>query len=365
MAVSAEVRRNASLVWVAGAVYGVLLLFTTDFARPLSAEEIAALEPFSAAARDAAVPWRGLGIGLLGLPVSSWDAPQWVVRGYFVALSSLALVGAFRRWARPAGKVAWTAAAIFAASWVPVASGGTVQPHLLAALAAVLAGGFAMRWCVERDRGAMVGVGAGVALASALAPPSGLALTLGLAVVIVVWVRQRSLPALAAATAGVVLGLVPWFLESELRFGSVRERLAGGADSSATVLQYLRVVDGPLRDAAGGRPTAGALFWVTVLAALAATGILQRRWNHRRNASLVGVTVSTALVLPYLLLVAPADARFLLPAYGLLIVAAAAGVLDLWHIVGQRIRSPLVTIGLAAVMAGALVWQISLAARYG
>jgi hypothetical protein len=105
--------------------------------------------------------------------------------------------------------------------------------------------------------------------------------------------------------------------------------------------------------------------WVVILGVLATTGILQRRWNHRRNASLVGVTVSTALLLPYLLLVAPADARLLLPAYGLLVIAVAAGVLDLWHIVGRRIGSPLVTVGLVAVMAGVLLWQISLGARYG
>jgi hypothetical protein len=365
MAVPAELRRNASLVWPAGAVFAVLLWITTDFARPLSAEEIAALRPFGPDPDATFAAWRGLGIGVVGLPVSSWDAPLWLVRAYFVVLSSLALVAAFRRWARPAGRVAWTAAVVFAASWVPLASGGTVGPHLFAALSAVLAAGFATRWCMERDRGALVGIGGGVGLTTAFAPLSGLALALGLAVVIVVWVRQRSLPGLVSAAAGALLGLLPWLLEAAARFGGVAGRLRGATDSSATVVQYLRLVDGPLRDGAGGRPTAGAVVWVAILAVLAATGILQRRWNHRRNASMVGVTVSTALLLPYLLLVAPADARLLLPAYGLLVVAVAAGVLDVWHIVGRRIRSPLVTVGLVALMAGVLLWQISLGARYG
>ena len=364
MAVPAEVRRNAALVWAAGALFGVLVWIATDFARPLSGDEMAALRPLGPAADAGAAAWRGVALGAVGLPVSSWDAPVWVVRAYFALLSSLALVAAFRRWARPAGKVAWTAAAVFAASWVPLASGGTVQPHLFAALSAVLAAGFTMRWCIERDRGALVGIGGGVALTAAFTPLSGVALATGLAVVIVVWVRRRALPGLVSAAAGVLLGLLPWLIEAELRFGGVRGRLRV-TDPSATAVQYLRLVDGPLRGGPDGWPGSAAVIWVVVLAVLAATGILQRRWNHRRNASLVGVTVSAVLVLPYLLLVAPADARFLLPAYALLAVAIAAGLLDLWHIVGRRIRSPLVTAGLVAVMGAALLWQIALAARYG
>ena len=350
MAVSAEVRRNASLVWVAGGLFAVALLVLTDFARPLSAQETAALEGLR-------------GVGAVGLPVSIWDAPPWVVRGYFVVLSSSVLVAAFRRWARPAAKVAWTAAAMFAVSWVPLASGGTVQPHLLAALAAVLAAGFAMRWCVERDRGALVGVGAGVAAAALLVPLSGVALAVGLVVVVVVWVRRRALPAVASVAVGAVVGVLP--AVAMPGFGVLAGGVGGATDIAGAVAQYLRVVDGPLRPAAGGGLTVGAVVWVVVLAALAATGILQRRWNHRRNASLVGVTVSAALVVPYVLLDLPVDARNVLPAYALLIVAAAAGVLDLWHIVGRRIRSPLVTIGLAALMGGAVLWQLSLAARHG
>ena len=365
MAVPAELRRNAALVWVAGGVFVVLVCITTDFSQPLSAEEMAALQPFAGRASVGPPALRGIGIAGLGLPVTVWDAPLWLVRAYFALLSSLALVGAFRRWARPAGKVAWTAAGLFAASWVPLASGGSAQPHLFAALSSVLAAGFTTRWCMERDRGALAGIGGGVALTAAFAPLGGAALAVGLAVVIVVWVRGRALPGLVSAGAGALLGLLPWFVEAEMRFGVVRGRLRGATGSSATVMQYLRLVDGPLRGGPGGRPTAGAVVWVVALAVLAGVGILQRRWNHRRNASLVGVTVSAALVLPYLLVVAPADARFLLPAYGLLIVAVAAGVLDLWHIVGRRIRSPLVTIGLVAVVAAALLWQISLATRYG
>jgi hypothetical protein len=222
-----------------------------------------------------------------------------------------------------------------------------------------------MRWCVERDRGALVGIGGGIALTTAFAPLGGVAVLLGLAVVLVVWARQQSLPGVVSAVAGVLLGLLPWFVEAAARFGGVRPRLQGATDSSATVVQYLRLVDGPLRGGGEGLPTVGAVVWVALLAVLAATGILQRRWNHRRNASLVGVTVSTALLAPYVLLVAPADVRLLLPAYGLLTVAVAAGLLDLWHIVGRRIRSPLVTAGVLALMGAAVVWQISLGARYG
>ena len=365
MAVPAELRRNASLVWVAGVLFAVLLWIATDFARPLSPQEIAELHPLGRAAPAGSAAWRGPALGVVGLPVSTWEAPLWLVRAYFVVLSSLGLVAAFRRWARPAGKVAWTGAALFAASWVPLASGGTIQPHLFAALAAVLAAGFATRWCIERDRGALVGIGGGIAVTSAFVPLTGIALAVGLGIVLLVWVRQRSAPGLIVAAAGALLGLLPSLVGPAARLGGLTARFRGATASSATVVDYLRLVDGPLHSGGAGRPTAGAVFWVVTLAVLATTGILQRRWNHRRNASLVGVTVSASLVVPYLLLVGPAQARLLLPAYGLLIVAVAAGVLDLWHIVGRRIRSPLVTVGLLAVMAGALLWQVALGTRYG
>jgi hypothetical protein len=363
MTMPAELRRHASLVWVAGLAFAVLLLITTDFAKGLSAGERAALEPLSTTDEAA---WRGLGLGVIGLPVSAWDAPSWLVRLYFLVLSCLALVAAFQRWAWPAGKIAWTGALLFAASWVPLVSGGTAQPALFAGLAAVLTAGFAMRWCVERDRGALVGTAGGVALAAVFVPLAGVWLALGLVVVVSVWTRRQAAPGLLATALGVGVGLLPWLVESMVRFAGPLDRVRQGlgGPGSATVAQYLDVVDGPLVVTAAARPSVPAVAWVAVLAAMAATGILQRRWNHRRNAALVGVTLSTALVIPFAVITNHADGRLLLPAYGLLIVAVAAGVLDLWHVVGRRLGSPLVTVSLVLVTGAALVWQISLAVTH-
>jgi 4-amino-4-deoxy-L-arabinose transferase-like glycosyltransferase len=352
MAVPAQLRRNATLVAVAGLGFAILLLFVTDFSQGLTPAERDAMRPFDALAGRPGAS-RGVGMGVLGLPVSTWQTPEWVVRGWFLLLSTGGMVFAFRRWVRPAGKVAWTAAALFATSWLPLSSGGDAQPALYSALACVATAGLAMRWCVERDRGALIGMGVGTAVAALFRPADGLALAVGVTVVVAIWARQRSGPALASVGAGLALGWVPWLAVTLGVPGDAATRAA------TTTEPYAALLEGP---GSAGEPTWVAVLWAAVLIALAVSGIVQKRWNHRRNAGLVGVTAALALVGAALFTAAESDVTMLLPAYALFLVAVAAGLLDLWHHVARTVRTPLLTGALVVAMGAALVWQVVLAA---
>src|SRR5688500_10719975 len=117
MAVSAEVRRNATLVLVAGGVYFVLQAVLTGFALPLHPYERALFE---------------------GLTTED----LWVLRLLRMLVSTAGLVLAFRAWVRPAGKAAWAAAGFVAVGWAPVHYGPQARPGILLLFATVASAGF-------------------------------------------------------------------------------------------------------------------------------------------------------------------------------------------------------------------------------
>ena len=334
MAVSAEVRRNATLVLVAGAVYFVLQALLTGFALPLGPYE------------------RVLFPGLL-------TEDLWMLRLVVMILSSLGLVLAFRAWVRPAGKAAWAAAAFVAVSWAPVHYGPQARPEVLLMFACVAAAGFATRWLVERDRPALVSTGLALTVAMLLDPVVGIALALALTAVVLVWARVQGGPALVALGTGVVAGRVTaWLLRRVLDTAEalalirVGEIEAGNPWAALTVFEPLAGAD----DGRGVRIAAGvvAVVGVTVL------GMFWQRWPHRHNAARVGTAVAVVLAVAVLMFSATAT-PFWLPIWGLVAIAAGAGLLAAWR-TARDTGSALATVGYVVVVVAYIAWQVAEAA---
>ena len=316
MVVPAEIRRNATLVAIAGAVFGVLALVVVaivgGLARPLTESELRIVGP-------------------------SIDVEVWVLRVGAVAGAAIALWLAFRAWVRPAARVAWAAAAFFAVSWLPLHYGTAVRPALFAALGCVAAGGYATRWLVERDRQALGGGAAAVVVVAVLHPPSAVAVVVGLSLVAVVWARRQSPPLPAALVGGLVVGLV-----------------AGQAWTPGGFAQRLAP------DNLLGLSPVGAALMMLALAAPVVVALLQHRWPHRRNATVVSVVLFVALLVPAVLRGDWSTAA-VLPAYAVLTVAVGAGLLEAWQLV-RRAGSVWASVALAATMVAFTAWQVVLAA---
>lgn len=338
MAVSAEIRRNATLVAVAGGVYLIAQFALSGFARPLAPEEVNVL---SAGAR-----------GYL-----------WLVRLVMMLLTSLGLVLAFRTWVRPAARVAWAAAGVFAVSWGPVFFGPEVRPHVLAALACVGAGGYAMRWLVERDRAAVVGLAVTVAAAVVLRPLAALGLVVTLVIVLAIGARRESGPALAAVAVG---GAIGW----PLGMVGVLARFAGRVVAAPLkppriavgLQQLLHAVQNPFVPAtASGTPIYVAVAVLCVLTV--GLAVVQLRWAHRRNAALIGLSLALGLFVPAVA-VNRITAAELLPAYAALCIPLGAGALAAWDATRRVGAWPVTALFFAALVAFG-VWQVALAAQHG
>ncbi|MCF6522086.1 hypothetical protein HOY81_03085 [Streptomyces sp. JJ36] len=226
-------------------------------------------------------------------------------------------------------------------------------------------------------------VAAGVAVATLMRPNDGVALAAPLLLAALLVPAWRDRGRLAGPAAGLVAGALPWVVEAQLRFGGVRERLAeasgiqGGLRPVFSLPAHLTAWDGPLlcRPCGGDTVRPEALPWWLLLPSLVALGL----WSARRGragaartadgapappAYRLAVLVALCCAAPYLFLVPYAAPRFLLPAYALLAVPAAAGLLLLVRVLprpgpGRRRARAGATLLLALVPAH-LVMQVTL-----
>lgn len=327
MAVSAEVRRNATLVLVAGGVYFTLQALLTGFAVPLHPYERALFE---------------------GLATED----LWVLRLTMMLVSTAGLVLAFRAWVRPAGKAAWAGAAFVAVSWAPVHYGPQARPEILLMLACVGAAGFATRWLVERDRGALVGTGVAVTAAMVCDPFAGVVLAVALAAVVLVWARVQGGPALVALGVAVLVGRgLAWVARVVLANGASVARAAATEASGGARLQVLGVLEPVGAGGSDARAAAGA----AAILALIALGLVWQRWPHRHNAARVGVAVALVL-LAAMLAGGNARAPALLPVLGTVAVAVGSGLLAAWR-TSRETGAVLATISYVVVVGAFVGWQ--------
>ncbi|MDP4509905.1 hypothetical protein [Nonomuraea turcica] len=300
---------------------------------------------------------RARGITLLVAPVVLVTSSTEALRVYLCLLSALALYASFGIWLRVrAGAMAPLAALLFASLWLSLFYGGQVMPNLWVAFGAVAAVGCFLR-CVRPDsgRGPVIGLALSVAAVALLRPPDSLWLVLALAAALArpAW-RQAKVT--AALVAGLVVGWADWIVEAYARFGGLAARwqAAGAANETGlhvTLLEHARALNGPLlcRPPAHCGPVPPSwLLWASAIPVLVLLGLYAARRRGHLTACAVPALAGLLMGLPYVFLVGYAAPRFLLPAYALLALPIAYGVLRLLDHRARRALAGLVAAGFLA-----------------
>jgi hypothetical protein len=366
-------------VWIVAAGYAAVQLLVCSLGRAPSWDEAIYLSQVSRG--TPALPFvasRARGITLLVAPLTSIGTPLWLVRLCLVAASALALALVFRVWVPVVGGGAPAGAVVFAVSWPALLYGSEVMPNLWAAFTMIACVGFAARTVAARtvaartvaeetggdgagssNRRDLIGVTVAAALGALVRPSDALVVAVGITVA-ALWVGPHVRPtawrAAAVAGAGTVVGALPWFVEMSARFGGPLEavrrarelsHLGGGIGLRAN----LALTDGPLLgpDPSGGVPWFGVLWWVG-LAALIGVAWTKVDGTGARDGIRMATITGAILAATYIVLIGGLAPRFLLPALGLLSLAAGCGVVRL------RPRARAGRIGVAAVAVGLVLW---------
>jgi hypothetical protein len=356
-------------LWIVAAGFCLLSAVLVPLTLPLGWDEIVYASRFGPYGPETpfSAP-RTRGVPLLLAPIASWSGSTVLLRVWLLLLAGGALWLGFRPWLsilhRPAA--VWVAAGLYGSLWITVFYAGSAMPNHYTAMGATAAAG-----CFLAPRPRYAGVAAGLAVVTLMRPNDGMAVAvpLLLAAVLMPTLRGhgRLRGRLSAVTAGLVVGALPWVVEAEARFGGVRSRLAeadevqGGLRAVFSLRAHLTALDGPLlcRPCTGDSVLLPVTEWWVLLPLLVGLGLWAQRREPRSAASLwLAVALAVATAAPYLFLVPYAAPRFLLPAYALLALPAAVGLLAV--VDRARTRRSLPT---AVVLALALVghWGVQAA----
>lgn len=305
---------------------------------------------------------RARGITYLIAPVAFTLPDVQVLRIYLAVLSGLALFGSYALWLRVRRTLAVPlAAGLFAAFWTALYYGPMVMPNLWVAFGAVAATALTvLAW--RRPFRPLPAVGLALVIAAvALIRPSDsflLVAALGLAVCFRLFRSggKALLVPLAALAVGEIVGMTQWIVESYQSFGGPLRRLRDasafqGSEPGDHVVNALRALHGPLFCNQECRAQVSAVdlaFW-TALVLGAVLGLVVAYWKRRLRIAVFQVGTAVLLALTYLFLVPLAAPRFLLPAYALLVLPIADGLVALPQAIPHRAR--VVTAALAAAVA--------------
>jgi len=364
-------RLAKGLLLLVGAAYLVaqLLLFSPD--RAPSWDEAIYLSQVTPGVQPIAfAPSRARGITLLVAPVALAGGSVASVRLFLAVASSVALVASFLPWVALVGLGAPVAASLLGFTWLGLFYGSEVMPNLWAALLAVAATGALVRRVDGTARWGSVVASASLGLMALVRPADALVLGGALAAYVIV-VRRSSIRVLAPLGAGLVLGWAPWLVEMSVRFGgpvrALREAGSLGHLTAAGIgdrlLQNLALTDGPTigPEAHPHVPLAGALWWGATVA-LAVVAVVRKRCTPAFGPVRYATLAGSALAGEYLLLVSGLAPRFLLPAYALLSLPAAVGLVSLW---AGAVASRVAGAAAVAVLAALTVWQLGMARSIG
>ncbi|MEV0598824.1 hypothetical protein AB0I82_05900 [Streptomyces sp. NPDC050315] len=308
---------------------------------------------------------RARGVTLLVAPVA-WTDSTTVLRIYLALASGLALYLALRVWRRlqPPGVLA-LAGLLFGGLWVTLFYGPQAMPNLWVALAALAAAGCFLRAARDpRDRAALLGLGGNVAAVTLLRPMDAVWLALPLLAVAPLARRGRRRTLLGVLVAGLALGSAEWVVEAYVSYGGLAARLDRSSEIQDGLGWHLAVVD-QIRSLGGRtlcRPCTGPLpgplvwLWWVLTPVLAAVGVLAAVRGRHPARALLPTLCALAMAVPYLFFIGYAAARFLLPAYALIALPAAAGIHWLSAAAGPG-RRPIVTTVLGLGLAGHLALQ--------
>ncbi|MCL6730992.1 hypothetical protein [Streptomyces neyagawaensis] len=287
---------------------------------------------------------RARGVPLLVAPVAVWSSSTESLRVYLAVLSGAGLYLGLRVWHGlfPL-RVLALAGALFATLWVTLFYGPQAMPNYWVAIGALVTTGCFLQTKAKAvppyslRRTTLWGVAAGTALMAWMRPTDAVWVSLPL-LLLLVGARGWRQPRLAVAmAAGLGTGAGAWVIEAYARYGGLLRRLddasrvQGGLGWHIAVDDQLRSLVGRTlcRPCTGELPHVAIYAWWFALPVLAAVGAAVAVRARRRTPTLVLLACATTAALPYLFFIGYAAPRFLLPAYALLAIPLADGLLSL------------------------------------
>ncbi|MFK0286787.1 hypothetical protein ACIQVL_40845 [Streptomyces sp. NPDC090499] len=303
---------------------------------------------------------RSRGISLLAAPIASWSDSTVLLRIYLAVLSGLALYLALRVWRghlRPG--VLALAGALFASLWVTLFYGSEAMPNYWVAIGALACVGCFLRARADaRDRAARWGVCAGAALMAWMRPTDAVYVVLPLLALALRRPRRPLL--LAVPVAGLVAGAGEWVIEAYTSYGGLAHRLSaasaiqGGLGWHLAVVDQLHSLGGRTlcRPCTGPAPNPAVTLWWFALPLLAVLGAVAAVRARRALPVLLPGACAVTAAVPYLFLIGYAAPRFLLPAYALLALPVAHGLVHLVTTPAHRARRTLAAGLVATGLAG-------------
>ncbi|MGW5475177.1 hypothetical protein [Streptomyces sp. NPDC004008] len=316
---------------------------------------------------------RARGISLLVAPVTLWSSSTALLRAYLAVLAGAALYLALRSWRGlfPV-RVLVFGGALFASLWITLFYGPQAMPNYWVAIGALAGTGCFLRAHADpTDRAAVWGVAVSAALMAWMRPTDALWIATPLLVVVVFLRRWRRRALLNALSAGLVVGAAEWITEAYVAdYGGLVRRLSegsriqGGLGWDIAVADQLRSLAGRAlcRPCTGPLPNPAVTAWWFALPLLAVLAAFVAVGDRRPARTLVPLACAATAAFPYLFLIGYAAPRFLLPAYALLAIPVADGLLDLVTAPDGRWR-PLVGSLVALGLAGHLVVQFTVLHR--
>ncbi|MDQ1704668.1 MAG: hypothetical protein QOF18_1034, partial [Frankiaceae bacterium] len=182
-------------------------------------------------------------------------------------------------------------------------------------------------------------------------------------------IRARLLLA-GVVAAGFAAGTLEWVIEAYVRFGDPIRRLhlaqkeQGGGGLHFSLPAQLHTLAGPPLCRGGCHPsTPGwAMVWWFALPVFVVAGVLLAR-RVQRSAYGFAIVVGLAVAAEYVLTIKYSAPRFLTPAYAVLLIPAAAGLIGLARRAGPRLRPAVLAVVALAVLAQG-VGQVAIVRRY-
>jgi hypothetical protein len=317
---------------------------------------------------------RSWGVPLLTAPVVLLTGSTLVLRLYLAVVSGLALVLACLPWIRlvPRPAAVPLAAGLYGTLWPTLFYAAEAMPNHFAALAGLAAVGWFLVGL--RDGGArpLLGTGAAIAVAALMRPTDALWLSLPLLVAAMfLAVRRSGRPRaglLAAVAGGLALGWLPWVVQAVVRDGGVLARIQragqiqGGTHPTWSLPELVSSLDGPLlcRPCSGEHVAWAATLWWLALPPLVVAGLVTARRSGRTAVAVLPVAAAVSAATTYVFLISYAAPRFLLPAYALLAVPVAMGLVGLVAAVGAA--RPRWRTGVLTLLGGALAVHLAIQA---
>jgi hypothetical protein len=357
-------------VWVLAAVavaYTAVQVLAGRLDTGLSADEAVYVSQF---ARDVPAidfsPHRSIGMALLVAPASAVTGSLPAIRAYLSVVSGLGLFLAYRPWlkVRP-GYAVPLAAGVFASLWLSLFYGTAAMPNLFIGFSAVAAVALFLRSVEPGARwGPQAGLGVAVATLALMRQMDAVAAVAPMLAGMVVVRRWRRARAVVAAGAGLAVGWGQWLVESYARFGGPVARLHATARMNATglhmlLLRHLEALSGRLAcdpgEACGPVSLSAVAWWTAGVLAVAVAVVTARRRPLGAVWSL-SVAVAGAMAFPYVVLTGYTTPRYLLPAYAVLALPAAAGLITIGT-AGGRAR-PAIVMALSIALAAHTAVQI-------